>query len=78
MTMTRNDEDGKEEEEYDNACLWHDPFLEPHNLEMEIQDVDSFEMVQVAVGGYVVSNDGSIPDVPFAQRSWIKSSQLSK
>ena len=36
------EEDGEEDEDdknyVDDACLWHDPFLDRHNLEMEIPD----------------------------------------
>ena len=39
------DEDVEEEEEYDDTCLWHDSFLEQHNLEMEIPDKGGLEMV---------------------------------
>ena len=35
----------KEDEEYDHVCLWHDPFLERHNMEMEISDGGGLEMV---------------------------------
>ena len=64
------DEDMEEEEKekYDDACLWHDPFFERHNLEMEISDGGGLEMVQVVEGcsgmNYGVADVGSIPCVP--------------
>ena len=42
----------EEEEEYDDACLCHDLFLELRNLEMKIPNRGGLEMVQVAKGRF--------------------------
>ena len=61
----------EEEEEYNDACLWHDPFLERYNLEMEIQDKGGLEMVQVAEGRSRMNSRvvyvGSIPCIPLPE-----------
>ena len=61
-------EEDEEEEEYDDACLWHDPFLERHNLEMEIPDGGGLDMVEVAKGplgmNFGVVDVGSITCLP--------------
>ena len=53
----------EEEEEYDHACLWHDPFLDRHNLEIEIPD-EHVDLVDVPVGVFVVGNEESTQDIP--------------
>ena len=61
----------EEEEEYDNAYLWQDPFLERHNLEIEILDGGDLEMVQVAEECFrmnvEVADEGSILGVPLPE-----------
>ena len=72
------DEEGKDDEENDDVCLWHDPFLNQYNLEMEILDECGLEMIQVREGGSRVADEGSTPDLPFAEGVRSIPSQYSK
>ena len=64
------EEDGgeeKDDEDYvDDACLWHDSFLDRHNLEMEIPD-HRVQLVQESVGIFVVGDEQSMPDIPLPE-----------
>ena len=67
------DEDEKvedeKEENYDNiddACLWHDPFLDWHNLEIEIP-YERGVMVQVPMGVFGVGDEESMSDIPLPE-----------
>ena len=64
------DEEAEEDEENDNhvddACMWHDPFLDRHNLEMEIPD-EHVDLVDVLVGVFVVGDEESMQDIPLPE-----------
>ena len=57
------DEEAEEDEEnndhVDDACLWHDPFFDRHNLEMEILD-KHVDLVDVPIGVSVVGDEESM------------------
>ena len=55
-----------DEDNVDDACLWHDSFLDRHNLKMEIPD-HHVQLVQEPVGFYVVGDEQSMPDIPLAE-----------
>ena len=60
----------EEEEENDNhvddACMWHNPFLDRYNLEMEILD-EHVDLVDVPVGVSVVGDEESMQDIPLPE-----------
>ena len=58
-------EEEENEDNVDDACLWHDPFLDRHNLEMEIPD-EHVELIQVPVGVSVVGNE-SMQEIPLSK-----------
>ena len=63
-----DDEDAEAEEEEENddhvddACMWHDPFLDRHNLEIEISD-ERVDLVEVLVDISLVGDEETMQDI---------------